>query len=89
MPFADGEVRDAKWIRYAGGKQVGSVIELEVVSETSQSYITQLWNNDIFTGKKNEEKSFIHPWSRYFTYVLLSIALCTLIFWSLVDPAKL
>ena len=22
MPFADGEVRDAKWIRYAGGKQV-------------------------------------------------------------------
>jgi Cu+-exporting ATPase len=74
---------------YAGGKQMGSAIELEVIKEASQSYITQLWNNDIFTGKKNKEKSFIHPWSRYFTYVLLSIALATLIFWSLVDTAKI
>ncbi|MFM6925682.1 MAG: heavy metal translocating P-type ATPase, partial [Ferruginibacter sp.] len=38
---------------------------------------------------KNEEKSFIHPWSRYFTYILLSIAGLTLIFWSLVDPTKI
>lgn len=74
---------------YAGGKQVGSAIELEVIKEASQSYITQLWNNDIFTGRKNEEKSFIHPWSRYFTYVLLSIALVTLIFWSVVDSSKI
>ncbi len=74
---------------YAGGKQVGSAIELEVIKEASQSYITQLWNNDIFTGRKNEEKSFIHPWSRYFTYVLLSIALATLIFWSVVDSSKI
>lgn len=74
---------------YAGGKQMGSAIELEVIKEASQSYITQLWNNDIFTSKKNEEKSFIHPWSRYFTYVLLCVAACALIFWALVDPAKL
>lgn len=74
---------------YAGGKQVGSAIELEVIKEASQSYITQLWNNDIFTGRKNEEKSFIHPWSRYFTYVLLSIALITLIFWSVADSSKI
>ncbi len=74
---------------YAGGKQIGSAIELEIIKEASQSYITQLWNNDIFSNKKNEEKSFIHPWSRYFTYVLLSIALATLIFWSVADTAKI
>ena len=74
---------------YAGGKQIGGAIELEIIKEASQSYITQLWNNDIFNGKKNEERSFIHPWSRYFTYVLLSIALLTLIFWWVVDPAKI
>ncbi len=38
---------------YAGGKQLGSAIELEVAGEVSQSYITQLWNNDIFASKKN------------------------------------
>lgn len=74
---------------YAGGKQIGSAIELEIIKEASQSYITQLWNNDIFSSRKNEEKSFIHPWSRYFTYVLLSIALATLVFWALVDTSRI
>ena len=74
---------------FAGGKQIGSAIELEIIKEVSQSYITQLWNNDIFRSKKNEEKSFIHPWSRYFTMVLFSIALGTLIFWSIFDTAKI
>lgn len=74
---------------YAGGKQLGGAIELQVIKEVSQSYITQLWNNDIFINKKNEEKSYIHPWSRYFTLALLSIAAGTLIFWSIVDSSKI
>jgi Cu+-exporting ATPase len=74
---------------YAGGKQVGSAIELEVIKEVSQSYITQLWNNDIFSNKKNEEKSFIHPWSKYFTYVLFSIAITTVLFWYFADASKI
>lgn len=74
---------------YAGAKQKGSVIELEVVNETSQSYITQLWNNDVFSNKKNTEKSFIHPWSRYFTLALFSVAIGAAIYWSMVDTAKI
>lgn len=74
---------------YAGGKQIGSAIELKVIKEVSQSYITQLWNNDIFGSKKNEEKSFIHPWSRYFTYVLFSIAIATVVFWYFTDSSKM
>ena len=74
---------------YAGGKQIGSAIELEIIKEVSQSYITQLWNNDIFTNKKNEEKSFIHPWSKYFTITLFSVALSTLIFWTIFDTSKI
>ncbi len=74
---------------YAGGKQIGGAIELEIVKEVSQSYITRLWNNEIFNSKKNEERSFIHPWSRYFTIVLLAIAVTTLIFWWVFDPSKI
>lgn len=74
---------------YAGGKQMGSVIELEIIKEPSQSYITRLWNNDIFLHKKNEEKSYIHPWSRYFTLALLSVAAGTLVFWSMADASKI
>ncbi len=74
---------------YAGGKQTGGAIELEVAGESSQSYITQLWNNDIFRTGKNIERSFIHPWSRYFTLALFTIAIGTLVYWWLHDPAKI
>lgn len=72
---------------YAGGRQMGGAIELEVIKEVSQSYITQLWNNDVFSSSKNEEKSFVHPWSRYFTYVLFAIALLTAVYWYFNDAA--
>jgi P-type Cu+ transporter len=74
---------------YAGGKQTGSAIELEVTGEVSQNYITQLWNNNVFVVKKNEEKSFIHPWSRYFTIALFAVAVCTFVFWLLNDTSKI
>ncbi|MEO8110581.1 MAG: heavy metal translocating P-type ATPase metal-binding domain-containing protein [Ginsengibacter sp.] len=74
---------------YAGGKQKGGAIELEIIKEVSQSYITQLWNNEIFNSKKNEEKSFIHPWSRYFTLALFTIAFGTILFWWMYDSSKI
>ncbi|MDI1355824.1 MAG: heavy metal translocating P-type ATPase metal-binding domain-containing protein [bacterium] len=76
-------------IIYAGGKQIGGAIELEVVKEVAQSYLTQLWNDDVFTKKKNEKKvSFVHQVSRYFTYVLFLIAFLSAVHWSVVDPSK-
>lgn len=74
---------------YAGGKQMGSAIELEIIKEVSQSYITRLWNNEVFNSKKNEEKSFIHPWSRYFTIALFTVAMSAFIFWSVYDSSKI
>ncbi len=76
---------------YAGGKQMGGAIELQVSSHVSQSYITQLWNNNAVFGsnKKNEDRSFVHPWSRFFTLALFSIAIATFVYWVLIDPAKI
>ena len=74
---------------FAGGKQIGSAIQLEIVKDVSQSYITQLWNNDTFNAPKNKAQSFIHPWSRYFTLALFSIAACTVIFWWINNPANI
>ncbi|MEP7165709.1 MAG: HAD-IC family P-type ATPase [Ferruginibacter sp.] len=74
---------------YAGGKQAGNAIELEVMNAVSQSYITELWNNDVFNVPKNRKQSFIHPWSRYFTLVLFSIAFLTTICWWIIDPSNI
>jgi len=74
---------------YAGGKQMGSAIELQVAVAVSQNYITQLWNNAVFHNKKDEKKSFIHPWSRYFTVALFTVAAATLFYWWINDPEKI
>ena len=74
---------------YAGAKQLGGRIELEVIKTVSQSYITQLWNNnDVFAEQKNKDKSFIHPWSRYFTLALFTVAATAGIYWAIVNPAN-
>ncbi|RZA03614.1 MAG: HAD family hydrolase [Sphingobacteriaceae bacterium] len=69
-------------IIYAGGRQTGEAIEMEVVKPVSQSYLTQLWNNEVFTRKQDKRmQTFNEKVSKYFTIVLLAIAFASLIFW--------
>jgi Cu+-exporting ATPase len=71
---------------FAGGKQIGKVIEMEVLHSVSQSYLTQLWSNDVF--QKNVEqrhKSITDTISRYFTPILLLIAFAGFAYWSCID----
>lgn len=75
---------------YAGGKQIGPSIELEVIKEVSQSYLTQLWNNDVFKKAAPEKKtSFVHRVSRYFTYILFSIAAIAALYWFMNDSSRI
>jgi len=77
-------------IIYAGGKQIGQSLELEVIKEVSQSYLTQLWNNDSFQSKKDETKtSFVHDLSKHFTIVLFSVALLSAAYWYKNDSSKI
>ena len=71
---------------FAGGKQMGKVIEMEVLHSVSQSYLTQLWSNDVF--QKNVEqkhKSITDAISRYFTPILLLIAFAAFGYWIFID----
>jgi Cu+-exporting ATPase len=69
-------------IIYAGGKQIGEPIELCVVKPVSQSYLTSLWNDAIWS-KEGEVKfqTFQATISRYFTIALLFIAAASGLFW--------
>ncbi|MBK9981755.1 MAG: heavy metal translocating P-type ATPase metal-binding domain-containing protein [Saprospiraceae bacterium] len=60
-------------IIYAGGKQTGSIIELLVVKEVSQSYLTNLWNKENTSKTISAQHSFIDVMGRYFTYIILTI----------------
>src|SRR5690606_13331879 len=54
---------------YAGGKQTGAAIEVLVVKEVAQSYLTRLWNRDTFSNNK-EKNSFVDILSKYFTVIV-------------------
>lgn len=73
---------------FAGGRQVGSSIELEVVKNVEQSYLTQLWNQDP-KGKDSDSElnSTINKISEYFTIIILFIALTSAIYWLFVDSS--
>lgn len=71
---------------FAGGKQLGKVIEMEVLFSVSQSYLTQLWSNDIF--QKNIEikhKTITDKISRYFTPALLILSIIAFVYWFFID----
>jgi len=67
---------------FAGGRQLGQVVEMEVLSSVSQSYLTQLWSNEVFAKKDDENyKTLTDTVSRYFTPALLLIAILGLTVW--------
>lgn len=71
---------------FAGGKQLGKVIEMEVLFSVSQSYLTQLWSNDVFQKKVDQKhKSITDKISRYFTPALLLLSVVSFVYWIFID----
>jgi len=73
---------------FAGGKQISGGIEVETLKSVSQSYLTQLWSNDAFS--KDKELTFTtltNTISKYFTIVILTIALVSTTYWFFVNQA--
>jgi len=72
---------------YAGGRQKGTPIELEVLHAVEQSYLTQLWSHDIF-AKNNDHRfsNFTDHISRYFTKAVIAIAVLAAAFWIWYQP---
>ncbi|MCB9174354.1 MAG: heavy metal translocating P-type ATPase metal-binding domain-containing protein [Flavobacteriales bacterium] len=67
---------------FAGGKQIGAAIQLRVTKKLSNSYLTQLWNDEAFT-KEHEDRfeGITNKMSKYFTVIILIIALGSLFYW--------
>jgi Cu+-exporting ATPase len=66
---------------YAGGRQMGSNITLSVVKTMNQSYLISLWNNSVFSKEKTNKHTIQALFNKYFTVILLGIALCAGVYW--------
>lgn len=84
--FVTGEAKLVKKVSgekvYAGGKQRGNAIEVVAEKSVEQSYLTQLWSNDVFQKDYNPKfQSLIDKISKKFTIAVLTIAFSGLLFW--------
>ncbi|TBW28116.1 heavy metal translocating P-type ATPase metal-binding domain-containing protein [Gramella sp. KN1008] len=74
---------------YAGGRQQGGIIEVEALKPVKQSYLTQLWSDEVFSKDKSSAfQTLTNQISKRFTYAVLSIAFISAIFWMFYEPSK-
>lgn len=67
---------------YAGGRQTGSDLEISLTRRVSQSYLTQLWNDEAFTKQQTSRASELaNRVGKYFTVVILLVAFTALAYW--------
>lgn len=84
--FVTGETRPIRKqqgeLIYAGGRQMGSAITLQLVKNVSQSYLTQLWQQEAFTQPKQSKLTQLADnIAHYFTPAILLIATVAAIYW--------
>lgn len=92
--FVTGESRPVLVMKgqttYAGGRLVGAPALFRVVKRTSQSQLTELWNNDVF--RKNAPSRYqeiIDRAARVFTWAVMGIAAVTALYWQIQNPAQM
>ena len=75
---------------YAGGRQKGANIEVSVRKRVDQSYLTQLWNQQVFDKPPTDTiKNLTDKLSRVFIWVVLGVALISAIIWWIEDAAMI
>ena len=88
--FVTGESQPVKKevgdIIFAGGRQIGEALELEVDVEVMQSKLTKLWNQEDKASDEKDLSTGIDKISKYFTITVLSIAVITGITWLFINP---
>lgn len=74
---------------YAGGKQLGSSIQIRITKEVLQSRLTQLWNQNFESMDSSKNLStIINNLSKRFTVFILSVATIASIIWYFIDSSN-
>jgi Cu+-exporting ATPase len=73
---------------FAGGKNVGSNIHIQLHKKVDQSYLTKLWDEDSFSiDKEAKTQTLINRIGKFFTITIMTVAVLTLGYWLVYDKA--
>jgi Cu+-exporting ATPase len=85
--FVTGEADPVKKstgdVVYAGGRQTGGVLELDVIEKVSRSRLVRLWNHGHFSSDRESRfTQLANRFSKWFTGAVLAIAAVTFAVWA-------
>lgn len=73
---------------YAGGRQKGGELMIELTETVNNSELTSVWNSESFNKRKQVD---LHTWvdkiSKYFTLTIVLLAIFTGVYWWFNDPS--
>jgi Cu+-exporting ATPase len=73
---------------FAGGRQMGGAIEVETIKPVSESYLTSLWNNEVFCKRRDDDlDSQTNRYSRRFTVAVVGVAVAAAVVWMFFDAS--
>ncbi|HAC16438.1 MAG TPA: heavy metal translocating P-type ATPase [Bacteroidetes bacterium] len=73
---------------YAGGRNLGTSVLFRAERPVSASYLTRLWNHDVFAKHESSSiQSISQRFSRYFSPIILGIATIAALFWLPTDTS--
>jgi Cu+-exporting ATPase len=73
---------------YAGGRLVGVPVRMKVDRKIAQSYLTSLWNNQVFQKDAKDYRSVMDKIATIFTWAVVIIAAATAVGWYLLDASQ-
>jgi len=73
---------------FAGGKIIGQMIEIDLLSDFDQDHLNKIWLGEDKTFKNNNLSHLSNNVAKYFTFAIISIALFSFIYWFNIDPSK-
>lgn len=71
---------------FAGGRQKGTELVIELTKTVDNSELTRLWNTDSFKKEKADLHTWVDKISKYFTLTIIMVAVGTAVYWSFVNP---
>jgi P-type Cu+ transporter len=75
---------------YAGGRQTGGTLEVEIKKKVESSYLTQLWNQEVFQkGNQHKLSALVQGLSSRFTWFIMLLSLATAAYWYWANPAEI
>jgi Cu+-exporting ATPase len=84
--FVTGEAVPVEVVKgdtiFAGGRVVGATLEMICAKEVSQSYLTQLWNNEVFTKhERSRLETIADRFGAWFTAFVIVLATGAFVAW--------